>query len=180
MAKKAVRGPARKVTPVAPQNASMLLKLILPAPRQASKDPLYNIQNFLSRAYKSVVLVKGQKRVIIHGDGAKNVGLIMKEWISAVLMVATSGRGNATDGLTQWVVQNQKNEILARLNDYTITAVGNGRGGTYEGRFGDFVDVAGAKAKFVVPSITKFPRTKNVRSTKTKSPEDGELVEVML
>jgi len=163
----------------APQNQN-LLKLVLPAPRQASKDPLYNIQSFLSRAYESVVLVKGQKRVIIHGDGAKNIGTVMLEWVSAVLMVATSGRGNITDGLVGWVVQNQANPTLARLNDYTIIAKGNGRGGTYEGRFGDFVAVAGAKSKFVGPSITKYPRQKNVRKTSTKSPEDGEVVEVLL
>lgn len=156
-----------------------ILNLELPAPRQASGDPAYNLTANLRRSFDELILTKGNKRVVIIGKDEKNPGQLVLDYIGAVMIGSLSGRSNTTDGVTLWVDKNSNNPILARINDYKVMAKSNGRGGTYVGTFSQFVDVCKARALIFGPSIKQFPRQKDQRDTQRGS-DEGELVEVTL
>lgn len=163
----------------APAAGDKTIKLNLPAPRKASGDPAYGISDYVAQQFESVTLVQGNTRVPVIGKGAKAVGSVVLDFISAVLMATFSGRGDVTEGATLWAAEHADNPQLARLKKYNILAISNGRGGTYIGKFDTLLDVARARAKIFGPSIEKYPRRKAQRGTQVGD-DVGEVVDVIL
>jgi hypothetical protein len=158
-------------------------KLHLPTPRKASGEPIYTLGDITHAQFESVVLVDKTKPdakpvVLIakEGKGEINVGSANLTFISAVLISVLSGRGDVPDGLTMFVDQNYK--AMTNLDKYQIVVKSSARGGTYEGDFGTWLQVAISKAKLVGPSLEKFPIPKRVRNKETS--EEPEAVDFVL
>ena len=170
---------AKNTAKSAPTNGQTI-QLVLPAPRQASGDPAYNLTGVLKRSFSKIELTNGKKRVTVIGRGAKNPGTLILDYIGAVMVGSLSGRSNTTDGVTLWVAENCDNEVLARINKYDVHAEATGRGGIYEAPFSQFVEVCKARAAIFGPSIDKFPRQKDKRDTQRGDGDEGMAVEVVL
>lgn len=149
---------------------------VLEAPRSLGQEPLYNLDQTVRGQYDAVYLVddKGTEiAMVINEKKGKEtkIGLSLKNYLSALVIGAMSGRGDATGGASMWCDDNASK--MKALTKYTLIAVPASRGGTLEAPVAVWMDACKYRANLVRLSIQKHPIPKRTKSTQLENEEEN-------
>ena len=138
----------------------------LPTPRDPQGSPIYDVNGYLGKAFARIAVVQDDgTEVEVVGKNAVRVGSDIANYICAVVQGVLGGKGDKTEGMALFVQENHKHEAVEKLRSLDIVAESSGRGGTYFGVLGDWIDSTVRRATMFRASIEKYPRSKTVRAS---------------